>query len=125
MGNECRESVAGVVVKAAIIRPIFDAAIRNINALERKIASAENDADTMFWTQAEEVVAQLDEGVSQRELAALWINARTGEPYSVMHVNYVRQAVVKFTLQSSRPRFRDAYNAVANKHAVHHSSKSA
>jgi hypothetical protein len=46
------------------------------------------------------------------------INVRTGEPYSVAHVNYVRQVVVKFTEQHSRARFRAAYNAVANAPSV-------
>ena len=68
----------------------------------------------MLWEQARQVVAQLDAGLSQRELAAQWINARTGEPYSQMHVQYVATVYrVKFTFHP-RPRFRDAYNEIAN-----------
>ena len=94
---------------------VFDFAIREINALETRIITAEDDADAMLWEQARQVVAQLDKGKTQRELAKQWINVRNnGEPYSAMHVNYVRQVFVKFTLQVPRPRFRDCYNAIAN-----------
>ena len=41
------------------------------------------------------------------------MGARTGEPYSHVHVLYVAQASGKHAYQP-RPRFRDAYNAVAN-----------
>jgi len=60
-----------------------------------------------------QVAALLEGGMTQRALAAQWINVRTGKPYSVMHVNYTKQALIKLTLQP-RPRFRDAYNEVAN-----------
>jgi hypothetical protein len=53
-------------------------------------------------------------------LARQWINARTGQPYSQKHVSFVAQVFVeKFTSQP-RPRFRDAYNAVANPAKVAH-----
>jgi len=97
-----------------IVQSVFDFEMREINAMERHIVAAEDDADATLWAQAEKVVAQLEAGLSQRKLAAQWVNVRTGEAYSAMHVNYVRQAFVKFTLQSPRPRFRDAYNAIAN-----------
>lgn len=90
---------------------------------------AEDDADGMLWKQAEQVVAQLKAGLSQRKLAAQWINVRTGEHYAQAHVSFVRQVFDKFTNQTPRPRFRDVYNEIANaepnKMAVHHSSASA
>ena len=112
------------MTRAAIVQSVFDFVVREINALEQRIVQSEDDADAMLWEQARQVVAQLDAGLSQRALASQWINVRTGEPYSAMHVNYTRQAFVKFTLQVPRPRFRDVYNALANKPAnrlVHNS----
>ena len=98
----------------AIIQSVHAAALREINSLERRIVASEDDADEALWEQARQVVAQLEAGLSQRALAALWISVRTGEAYSVMHVNYVKQVwLVKSTLQP-RPRFRDAYNEIAN-----------
>lgn len=99
--------------RSAYEQTVFDFAIREINALEVRIATAEDEADEMLWEQAGQVVAQLEAGLSQRKLAAQWINTRTGAPYSVAHINYVKQVAVKFTEQP-RPRFRDAYNAIAN-----------
>jgi phage N-6-adenine-methyltransferase len=101
---------------AALVQSTFDFAIREINALETRIVTAEDDADAMLWEQARQVAEQLDAdgGPSQRQLAKQWINARTGDAYSAMHVSYVAKVVaVKFTLQP-RPRFRDAYNEIAN-----------
>ena len=97
----------------AIVQSLHNAAVRGVNALEKCIVGSEDDADEKLWEQAAQVVALLDGGMTQRALAKQWINARTGEPYSVMHVNYTKQAFVQFTLQP-RPRFRDAYNEVAN-----------
>jgi DNA N-6-adenine-methyltransferase Dam len=109
------------------------------------LPESEDDTDAKLWKQAKKVVEQLDAGMSQRELASQWRNARTGEPYSQHHVSYVRQVVEKFTSQKPRPRFRDAYNEIANtrkpaepkpetveqpdeqptdKHSVHFSSES-
>jgi hypothetical protein len=99
---------------AAIVQSAFDFAVREINALEQRIVSHENDADALLWEQARQVVAQLEAGMSQRQLAAQWINVRTGEPYSVAHVSYIAKVYrVKFTEQP-RPRFRDVYNTIAN-----------
>jgi DNA modification methylase len=95
---------------------VEDAALHEINALEVRIVTAEDDADAMLWEQARQVVALLKPqgSLSQRQLAAQWINGRTGEPYSVAHVNYVAKVYrVKFT-EHPRPRFRDAYNEIAN-----------
>jgi ParB family chromosome partitioning protein len=98
----------------AIVQPVADYEIREINALDARIVATEDDADALLWQQAEQVVAQLDAGLSQRRLAAQWINARTGEPHSVAHVNYTARIFrVQFTEQP-RPRFRDAYNVLSN-----------
>jgi hypothetical protein len=96
--------------------------MREINALERRIATAEDEAakaDAMLWEQAQHVAAQLHAGMTQRALAQQWINARTGKPYSQRHVSYVVTVVEKFTSQISRPRFRDAYNRIANAEPQH------
>lgn len=114
--------------KAAIIQSVFDFAIREINALEQRIVKAEDNADAMLWEQAEQVVAQLDAHLSQRKLAAQWINARTGNPYDHKHVTWVARVWRDWGVNSPRPRFRDAYNEIANqknKLDVHHSSESA
>lgn len=87
--------------------------IRQINALEVLIASAATDMEAMLWEQAARVVALLEGGMSQRAVAREWRNARTGKPYSQMHVSFTARAFEKFTFQP-RPRFRAAYNAVAN-----------
>jgi len=109
------------------VQTSLDFAMREINALEGQIVTAEDDADAMLWEQARHVVDQLV-NVSQRDLAAQWINIRTGEPYSHRHVGRVAQVFGTFKSQDPRPRFRDAYNEIANtapsKLAVHHSSES-
>jgi phage N-6-adenine-methyltransferase len=97
---------------SAEVRSVADA--REINALEHRIIHAEDDADALLWEQALQVVAQLEAGLSQRALAADWINGRTGAPYSQMHVSYVRAVIEKHAFQSPRPRFREAYNAIAH-----------
>jgi phage N-6-adenine-methyltransferase len=103
-----------VSVRPAIVQSVFDYALCEINALEGRIVETEDDADALLWEQAEQVVAQLEAGLSQRQLARQWINLRTGEPYSVAHVNYTAKVYrVKFT-EHPRPRFRDCYNAIAN-----------
>jgi hypothetical protein len=100
--------------QSAMVQSVYAPAIREINDLELRIVEAEDDTDARLWKQAKKVVEQLNAGMSQRELAAQWMNLRTGEPYSAMHVNYTAKAYsVKFTLQP-RPRFRDAYNEIAN-----------
>jgi len=88
--------------------------LEDLNRLEAIIMAAEDDADRHLWTQAESVVSLLQSGMTQREVAAGWLNGRTGEPYAVSHVNYVKQVFVQFTEQVPRPRFRDVYNQIAN-----------
>jgi phage N-6-adenine-methyltransferase len=97
----------------AIVQSVFDFAIREINALEDRIVCTEAEADAMLWEQARQVVAQLEAGLTQRQLAAQWFKT-TGEPYSQMHVSFTARVFrEKFTFQP-RPRFRDAYHAIAN-----------
>lgn len=98
----------------AIVQSVFDFAIREINALEERIAKSEDEADALLWEQAAQVVAQLDAGLSQRALAAQWINIRTGKPHSVAHVNYTTKVYRVQLTEHPRPRFRDTYNAIAN-----------
>jgi len=110
-------NVAGVGVRTpiAVVESIFAGAIREINALEQRIVRSEDNADGALWEQAEQVVALLDHGLSQRALAAQWINPRTGRPHSVSHVNYTARVYAVQLTEQPRPRFRDAYNALANR----------
>jgi phage N-6-adenine-methyltransferase len=113
------------MTKTAIVQSVFDFAVREINALETRIVTAEDDADAMLWEQARQVVEQLEAGASTRRLAAEWINVRTGEPYSQSHVIWTKRTSEQFTNQNPRPRFRDAYNEIANAApAVHVSQNS-
>src|SRR5262245_48697437 len=98
----------------AIVESIHVSGMREINALEKQIIADEDRADANLWKQAERVAAQLAAGMTQRALAQQWINARTAKPYSQQHVSYVKLTVDKFTCETSRPRFRDAYNRIAN-----------
>jgi hypothetical protein len=105
-------AVALIEVGSEVARSVrYD--VREVNALEQLIAAAETDADGMLWWQAERVVALLRGGMSQRALAGVWLNVRTGKPYSQMHVSFTARTFEKYTFQP-RPRFRAAYNAVAN-----------
>lgn len=115
------------MTRPAIVQSTFDFAMREINALETRIVTAEDDADGMLWDQARQVSEQLVAGRRQREIASQWINARTSEPYDQKHVFYVKECWRKFEEHApqTRPRFRDAYNAIAHrKMQVHHSSES-
>lgn len=97
-----------------MVESIHESAVREINALEQRIAASEDDADAKLWEQAETVHNELEAGLSSRKLAEAWINARTGKPYDKSHVNWVRQTWLASLLANPRPRFRDAYNAIAN-----------
>ena len=108
----------------AIMQSVFAPAIREINQLEQQIVESEDDADEKLWQQAAAVVAQIDAGLSQRKLAGQWINARTGQPYTHTHVQVVVK-VASLLASDPRPRFRDAYNEIANaKPTVHVSQNS-
>src|SRR5262252_3623104 len=91
----------------AIVESVFAPAVRAINALEVRGVRAEQEADAIWWEQARQVVAQLEAGLSQRELARQWINGKTGEPYSQSHVLWTKRTFEQFTNHSPRPRFRD------------------
>lgn len=83
-----------------------------LNDLERSIVAGEEAAEDGRWMQAEEVVRLLDEGTTQRAVAAVWISGRTGRPYSVGHVNKVAKVYRRFARETSRPRWADAYRTV-------------
>lgn len=106
----------------SIVQSTFDFAMRDINALELRIVKSEDDADAMLWEQAAQVVAQLKAGLSQRQLAAQWINVRNdGKPYSKTHVVVTVQAFGHFN-DHPRPRFRDVYNEITNASTTAHVS---
>jgi phage N-6-adenine-methyltransferase len=112
------------MARPAVVQSVFDFAIREINALETRIVLAEDDADAMLWEQARQVVEQLKAGASTRKLAARWVNVRTGDPYSHMHVQRVRQAFERNSGVTPRPRFRDAYNEIDQESKPHVSQNS-
>jgi ParB family chromosome partitioning protein len=113
------------MTRPAFVQTEFDFAIREINALEIRIVTAEDDADAMLWEQARQVVAQLDAAPRQgRQLARQWINTRTGEPYSERHVRIVKQVFNAYFNTHPRPRFREAYNEIANASPAHVSHNS-
>ncbi len=86
--------------------------IAEINDLERRIVDAEDDADSCRWQQAALVVQQL-QTMSQRDLAAQWINQKTGKPYAQSHVGYVARAFEHHRCSDApRPTFREAYRAM-------------
>jgi DNA N-6-adenine-methyltransferase (Dam) len=99
-----------IVIEASAVDP----EIKAINALESQIITSEDDADNALWEQAGLVVAKLDSGMSQEQLAGAWMNLRTKKPYTQQHVSYVKLAFHKYTCEDPRPRWRDAYNEVAN-----------
>jgi hypothetical protein len=94
-----------------------------LNALEQRIArdedvvaSAQGAVEDARWHQAEIVVEMLDGGATQREVAAGWINSRTGKPYAQNHVKDVakvwrRFGSEHFTVQD-RPDWTTAYYTV-------------
>jgi len=97
-----------------IVQSVFDFAIRELNALDVRLVTAEDDADAILWEEARQVVEQLEAGLTLRQLAAQWINARTGKPHGKSHVGYMKQVFLSSALDNPRPLFRDVYNAIAN-----------
>lgn len=97
-----------------IRQSVFDFAIREINALEQRIVTAEDDADDMLWDQARQVVEQLEAGKLQSQIAARWINVRTGKPYNQSHVSRVAQLYRNAPAHTTRPRFRKAFDEIAH-----------
>lgn len=80
-----------------------------LNTLERSIVAGEDGVEDARWAQAEEVVRRLDKGESQRDIAATWINLRTGKPYSHNHVGYVAKIWRGNPGSQNRPLWTDAY----------------
>jgi 16S rRNA G966 N2-methylase RsmD len=101
--------------KSAIVQSVFDFAIREINALETRIVTAEDDADAMLWEQARQVVEQYAAGRSQQQIADKWINVRNdGEAYTQQHVSLVIKVFRHKHACEPRPRFREAYMEIAH-----------
>ncbi len=98
----------------AVIVSVFESAVREINALEQRIVRHDDETDVLLWEQARQVAAQLAGGLTLRDLAKGWINARTGEPYHHTHVFFVARVFSELNSAVPRPLFRDAYNAIAN-----------
>ena len=96
-----------------------DVDIQEINELEVAIVESEDDANEKLWQQAGEVVKRLESGMSQRALARAWVNLRTGEAYNHTHVHFVAKVFSLLNSAEPRPRFRDAYNEVANAKTAH------
>jgi hypothetical protein len=85
-------------------------ATAKLNRLEQEIAAAEGSADDARWAQAEEVVRLLDGGMTQVEVAAGWINTRTGKPYGQPHVVFCAKAWRYYLGNNAdRPAWNTAY----------------
>ena len=86
-----------------------------LNKLEANVAAPEAEASDIRWEQAEEVVKLIATGKTQEQVAAGWISARTGEPYSRQHITFVAKTWQAFGYLSSedRPLWNDAYNSDA------------
>jgi hypothetical protein len=82
---------------------------------EAEIVAGEDEADAMRWAQAARVVTLIDAGMTQRELAQHWIDARTGEPYAPSHVSRTVRAFRAWNDHTPRPCFRDAYEAITKR----------
>ncbi len=54
-----------------------------LNQLEKRASSAEESASEVRWQQAEEVARLVGAGLQLKDIAAAWINFRTGRPYDV------------------------------------------
>jgi len=82
-----------------------------LNRLEQAIIAAEDGAEDARWAQAEEVVRLIGEGQSQGDIAADWINLRTGKPYSQSHVKLCAKVWREYERTQIRNWFVDAYEA--------------
>lgn len=115
-GEAVNTALAGSAVEtdfAFVGRIYVDDHLAEIIDLERRIARADTDADSLLWQQAEHVAALRRRGMSQRNLARQWPNGRTGKPYTLRHVQVVLK-VFDYCTSQPRPRFRDLYNEIAN-----------
>lgn len=96
-------------------RPQTTQQFRKLNTLESVIVGAEDSADDAHYQQASIVVAMLDAGQTQRQIAAGWINGRTGKPYAHDTVGTVARIWKRFgrlTVQD-RPDWATARYTVA------------
>jgi hypothetical protein len=85
-----------------------------LNRLEAGIIANEDAAEDKRWRQAEVVVRRQEAGEKQRDIAATWINGRTGEHYHQTHVSAVARVWLEYSNIQPRPDFRETYNALTN-----------
>ena len=99
--------------RPAIVQSVHEAEYARAQRLEVEANKHAEGEDSALWEQAAIIVGLIKAGESQREIARRLTNARTGEEYTHTHI----QRVLKVALLSAndpRPRFRSAYNEVAN-----------
>jgi hypothetical protein len=84
-----------------------------LNQLEKRASAAEESASEVRWQIADEIVRLLDSGVSQTQVAANWINLRTGKPYHHSSVKAYSEASRRFAVSSPRPAWIEAYYVVS------------
>lgn len=113
--------VAGLATALEVIAT-YRPGVQAINRLESRIATAPDDMDAMRWTQAALVMQQL-ETMTQKELAAQWINLRTGRPYEARYVYRIVRVFKTYSWQCPRPRFAQAYRIV--KYRQQHNKRTA
>lgn len=91
--------------------------MNKLSRLDREIVRDEDDADAKRWEQAQEVVRRLDAGESERDVAASWVNARTGQPYSLRHIQVVAAMWRKHgdSVPSQRPAWSPTYDGMHDK----------
>jgi hypothetical protein len=85
-------------------------AIAEINALELAADRDEARASDTRWQQAERVVALLDDGWTQQEIADSWRRV-DGSTYSQPHVSFVARIWRHYLGNTDRPRWNTAYHS--------------
>jgi len=88
--------------------------VNRLNQLEQQIVAAEDGAEDARWQQGAEVVRRLDRGESERDIAASWVNGRTGKAYSQKHVNRCATLWHQFgeSAPTQRPSWATEYAAL-------------
>ena len=86
-----------------------------LTKLDKQAVAAEDSADEVRWRQAAEVVKRLDAGETTREVAASWINARTGKPYDHSHVVRCAEMHKRCASASELPEWAPTYAALTHK----------
>ena len=66
------------------------------------------------WRDVKSTLHAYHAGMTQREMARSLINPKTEKPYSQVHITYTRQAFDKFTYQTPRPKWQDAFGKLAS-----------